>query len=789
MARISASRQARRQGDPIYGAVERAYQEVEAEAAKDPSRRGRILRGVGRYATAAAPAVVTGALTGGSLPAIAAVTAAQSLDQPETLPLNVGLSVVPLPAARTFIAPVLKRIRAAKGAATAIEETAATARLGLPETATAGATTRSLSSVRLPERETIGQLPELYSAPPEPFSVRLGKERPPYPGARGPRIDEYGFVERGANPAIATAAERTPLLETVGALYKAGLLTGGKTHLKNLGGNAGFQLSEELSRVPGAIADMIMSARSGRRALTGPSPTSMARSSYEAATDGVSQAAKIIRKGVAADDLAKLGLNAEINSGSKIIDGYVNRVFRLLSAEDRIFKSFAMRRSLEDRARALALTEIRQGKIPRSELRERFNEIMQAPPEDLAAGAVADAEIATFNEPNRLAEGVSAFKEKLSPGARFGVDLLLPFVKTPSNILKRLLEYTPGGVARGGYGIAKSLAGKVMTEAEQRSFAQSFGRGAIGSGLIALGWKLHDAGLMTGLYEDSSSLRARDIAAGRTPGSILIGDSWHQVTGFSPIGNLMAIGATLAREERKDRLPGADSEGMLGNALDVFSQTIGEAPLAIGAQNIASALRSPGTTTAKLGGGILGGFVPTLASDIAEAVDPTAREARTLTERILKRVPFARQTLPQAVDALGQPRQNAGPLGAMLDPTRTTTDVAQTNPLLAELVRQNVGILGFKQQPDETDTDYRAKVQNFGQLFTVFGLLLIDTPQYKSATVKDQRDLLGILNAKTKRLIDDGEQRNAPMVLNTGSLFDALRQRRQRQADERRAKK
>src|SRR5262245_56846052 len=54
MARISASRQARRQGDPIYGAVERAYQEVEAEAAKDPSRRGRILRGVGRYATAAA---------------------------------------------------------------------------------------------------------------------------------------------------------------------------------------------------------------------------------------------------------------------------------------------------------------------------------------------------------------------------------------------------------------------------------------------------------------------------------------------------------------------------------------------------------------------------------------------------------------------------------------------------------------------------------------------------------------------------------------------------------------
>jgi len=39
---------------------------------------------------------------------------------------------------------------------------------------------------------------------------------------------------------------------------------------------------------------------------------------------------------------------------------------------------------------------------------------------------------------------------------------------------------------------------------------------------MALGWKLHDAGLMTGLYEGSPSQRNRDLAAGRTPGSILL---------------------------------------------------------------------------------------------------------------------------------------------------------------------------------------------------------------------------------------------------------------------------
>ena len=74
---------------------------------------------------------------------------------------------------------------------------------------------------------------------------------------RGPAAETAAFELGDAT--LATAAERAPLLQTVAALYKSGLLTGGKTHIKNLGGNAGFQISEELSRIPGAVADMVMS--------------------------------------------------------------------------------------------------------------------------------------------------------------------------------------------------------------------------------------------------------------------------------------------------------------------------------------------------------------------------------------------------------------------------------------------------------------------------------------------------------------------------------------------------
>jgi len=75
----------------------------------------------------------------------------------------------------------------------------------------------------------------------------------------------------------------------------------------------------------------------------------------------------------------------------------------------------------------------------------------------------------------------------------------------------------------------------------------------------------------------------------------------------------MAIGATLAREIQQERQAGDEREAIWKPTIDVLSQTVGEAPLAIGAQQIASVLRDPGSTSAKLLGGIAGGFVPIAA--------------------------------------------------------------------------------------------------------------------------------------------------------------------------------
>src|SRR5262245_339903 len=108
-----------------FKTIEEVRAEANRRAALDPSLTGKLIRGGTQFVGEAAPAVLTGIATGGSLPAIAATTAFQSLGEPETLPLNVVASVVPVPIGKAF-RPILSRIRGAVAAADKrIEATAA----------------------------------------------------------------------------------------------------------------------------------------------------------------------------------------------------------------------------------------------------------------------------------------------------------------------------------------------------------------------------------------------------------------------------------------------------------------------------------------------------------------------------------------------------------------------------------------------------------------------------------------------------------------------------------------
>src|SRR5262245_7962958 len=160
IAGVQAQRTARRQasGDTSFQQRAQRQAELEQEAqAFDSSLSGRLTRGVIREGIKLAPTVVAGALSGGSVPVIAATAGATSLDEPETVAANVALSSLPVPsvrAVRDTFGPAVSKLFG-RGAAQLIEAEASGSGGALSQ-----AIQQPLPGFEQAVKEAMGELPK-----------------------------------------------------------------------------------------------------------------------------------------------------------------------------------------------------------------------------------------------------------------------------------------------------------------------------------------------------------------------------------------------------------------------------------------------------------------------------------------------------------------------------------------------------------------------------------------------------------------------------------------------------
>lgn len=144
-------------------------------------------------------------------------------------------------------------------------------------------------------------------------------------------------------------------------------------------------------------------------------------------------------------------------------------------------------------------------------------EIRRGNPQVLAAArnyAVKEAQKATYRDTNALSQTVSRLgrdmtngKNPVSRGLGVLVEGILPFRKTPANILARGLEYSPLGLLKGlGYDLGQVRRGN-MTGAEA---IDNISAGLTGTGLLALGLYLAAQGLVRG--RGSGDDKERELA-------------------------------------------------------------------------------------------------------------------------------------------------------------------------------------------------------------------------------------------------------------------------------------
>jgi hypothetical protein len=559
------------------------------------------------------------------------------------------------------------------------------------------------------------------------------------------------------------ALQASTTWEIVTALRKAGLLSGPRTHFRNVLSNTVYQAMEELALAPATVIDSLVALKTGQRtvvfdplgAAKGVGQALSARKGTSAATQGgLSKAIDIMRNGTPdwTADRLQTGRELRINSdsiGARALEGYTKVVFRALGASDAIFNTYATRRALENIAKAQAINEADAGTV--SDWRQRAEELVNNPPKEMADTAMAEGLLATFNNSNILSDKIAEMKRSLDragnlgSAGRFVFDTLVPFDRTPTNILNRLFEYGPGGLAKGiakgaqlargkkTGGLGSALFEEAFTPEErralQRQMSRQTGRGLVGTTIlmgVALwfrGYFREDSELvnlgdpnerLSGYAPEDKGEAATNRATGKVPMSVKVGGRWYQVAGLAPAGSLLTIGATLGREwernrteKKKDDVGSLVAAGGLATVKNVL-----ELPMLQGARMLVDSLNKPERFAEGLTGNLLGSFVPTAIADTASALDGKERKPESIGDRIAQRVPGLRSGVPEATDPLNRPSSKR----SVLDPFASVPDRAQIDPLDAELRRvapklnyADKSVPRFKGETEEQYRDRQAR--------------------------------------------------------------------------------
>ena len=156
--------------------------------------------------------------------------------------------------------------------------------------------------------------------------------------------------------------------------------------------------------------------------------------------------------------------------------------------------------------------------------------------------AAREAQEATFHDRNTLSDFAASFlrEEKTPRAIKVFAEGVVPFRKTPANVLMRAYEYSPLGWVDTTIKAIKAQNGTVSGSDVINSFSKSL----TGTGLFILGMILRNAGALRG-EDDDEKQQAFDELRGEQDYSLTIGDTSVTIDWMAPAAIPMFMGAQL----------------------------------------------------------------------------------------------------------------------------------------------------------------------------------------------------------------------------------------------------
>ena len=242
-------------------------------------------------------------------------------------------------------------------------------------------------------------------------------------------------------------------------------------------------------------------------------------------------------------------------------------------------------------------------------------------------------------------------------------DVLIPFAKTPANLTKAIIDYSPLGVIstiKSGINLKNSLSNGQYTPQMQHQFVQNLGKATAGTMLYVLGYALASAGIITGESdEDKDVANFMKNTLGTSSYSIKIGDKSFQYDWAQPVSAPFSIMADLYSKSKSNEEQSL--QDTILSVLDTPANLVLEQSFM---QSIQTVLNN--------NDGVVSGLleaveelpsraVPTFMKQIADIVDPIQRTTydktsptNTAINKVKAKIPFVSKTLAPTVDTLGR---------------------------------------------------------------------------------------------------------------------------------------
>ena len=429
------------------------------------------------------------------------------------------------------------------------------------------------------------------------------------------------------------------------AWMRISMLFNAKTQIRNIMGNAVITPVNAISDTFSALVDRQVAKKTGVRTTGVPNVKNYAKGFKK----GLYESYNDFKLDINTRDMQ--GNRFEIGEGKSFSNR--NKIGKALNQTDRVL-SFMLDAGDRPFYEATFINSINNQKILNN---------TDTVTQDMIDIATTEALQRTWQDNNEYTKFVLNTRRGLNKAniKGYGIgDALIPFAKTPANLTKALVDYSPAGLVTTlveGNKLKNAIETGSFTPQMQHKFVQNLGKATAGSLLYMLGYVLTKNGITTGANDDD-----KDIAdfmkntLGIQPYSIRIGNHSFTYDWAQPVAAPFAITADLQKKSEE-----TDVLNKILSTIDTGANLILQQSFMESIQNVLT--NSDGVTS-----GIMqqvldlpSRAVPTFIKQINDMIDTTQRTSyesdepiETAKNKVKNKIPGLSKDLAPSRDSLGR---------------------------------------------------------------------------------------------------------------------------------------